>query len=82
MRFNGKPDLTTIQVQERARRNRRRLSMYGLLTPRGTAPREPDLSGKPIFKVMKSLPVPAENLTALLTAVIPFLSRRMRRHRK
>jgi hypothetical protein len=38
-RLNGKPDLTRIQINERARHRAEAIKMFGMPTPPGTQPR-------------------------------------------
>ena len=66
------PQLTKIQIQERAKRKRSR--MRGLPTPPGTRPMEYRQSGKPIFKPM---PRPGELGPGFLEALNLTLFRRL-----
>jgi hypothetical protein len=75
MRFNGKPDLTSIQLQERARRRRERMKMRGLPAPPGTKPSVFMRTGEPIFKPMAAGPVSVLDM-GRLTMVLPWLLRR------
>lgn len=77
-RFNGKPDLTPIQIQERAKRRMlMRRGMYGMPTPKSTMPRQFKVTGEPIFKPMPlpGPPSPLELMTHLLM-VFPWMRRK------
>lgn len=54
-KFN-RPDLTPIQIQERARRKRGRIKMLGLPAPLGTPPRRFTAAGEPVFRPTGSGP--------------------------
>lgn len=71
------PQLTKIQIQNRARRKRNR--MRGLPTPHGTRPLEYRQSGKPIFKPM---PRPGELSPGFLEALNLNIFHRLRGRRR
>lgn len=64
-----------IQRQERAKRDRNRLKMRGLLTPPGRKPRAHEVMGDPVFK-----PGPGPRISSFdwsgLAAILPFFLRR------
>lgn len=78
-RWNGKPDLTAIQLQERKRRRMMMRRMYGMPNSKGTPPRQFTGAGESVFKPMPwHIPSPWE----LMVGFLSFLPGSRRRKRE
>jgi hypothetical protein len=70
-RWNGKPDLTAIQLQEKKRRRMLdRRMRFGMSQPKGTKPREYPI-GEPVLKPM---PRPGFSFDDFLGTILGFIS--------
>lgn len=77
-RWNGNPDLTKIQLQERKRRRMMmRRGLYGMPTPKGTHPRSFTSADEPVFKPMPRPSSPLDFIIGFLS-LMPWARRRRR----
>lgn len=77
-RWNGKPDLIAIQLQERKRRRMMmRRGMFGMPNSKGTMPRQFTGTSEPVFKPMPRLGF-SFDLIWQFFSFLPWLRRRRR----